>query len=90
MDKVVQRLTALETTVKAELGEDGRLRKDIGDVQEVVVRIDETLRGSNGAGMGERIRRLERNQGLMITGLGMALAGAARVGWEWVRGRWGA
>ena len=89
MDKVVQRLTALETIADGELGEDGRLHKDINDVKVVVKRIDETLRGSNGVGMGERIRRLERNQGLIFTGLGMALAGAARVGWEWVRGRVG-
>ncbi len=92
MDEVNQRLTRLETIAASELGEpgkDGRLHRDITAVRRVVDRIDDTLSGKNGVGLGERIRNLERNQGFIITGLVTALAGAARVGWEWVRGRLG-
>ena len=89
MEETNTRLTRIEIIIEDELGKDGRLHGDLGEVKDLVTSIDETLRGSNGAGLGERIRRLERNQGLIITGLGMALAGAARVGWEWARGKVG-
>ena len=85
MEETNRRLTVIETVVENELGKDGRLHRDLGEVKDLVTSIDDTLRGSNGVGIGERIRKLERNQGLIITGLGMALAGAARVGWEWAR-----
>jgi hypothetical protein len=92
MDEVNQRLTRLETIASSELGEpgkDGRLHRDITAVREVVDRIDATLSGSNGVGLGEKIRKLERNQAMIITGLGAALVAAARVAWEWARGRLG-
>ena len=90
MEETNTRLTRVETIIDAELGEDGRLHKDIEAVGTVVGRIDNTLRGSNGVGLGERIRKLERNQGLIITGLGAALVAAGRVAWEWIRTRFAA
>lgn len=85
MEELIRRLTRVETLVEEELGADGRLHQDINDVAEIVTRIDDTLRGSNGAGLGERVRKLEKNQSLIISGLGMALLAAARVAWEWTR-----
>ncbi len=85
MEKTNERLARIETTIEVELGEDGRIHKEIADMAMVVARIDDTLRGSNGAGLGERIRKLERNQGLIITGLGAALIAAGRVAWDWAR-----
>jgi hypothetical protein len=91
MDEVNQRLTVLETIAKTELGEpggkDGRLHTDISEVRVIVDRIDETLRGSNGAGLGERVRKLERNQTFIITGLGVAMTAAGRVAFEWVKAK---
>lgn len=85
MDEFSNRLTRIETLVETELGEDGRIHSEIADVADIVTRIDDTLRGSNGAGLGERVRKLEKNQSLIITGLGLALTAAARVAWEWSR-----
>ena len=89
MDEFTSRLTRLETIAEAELGQDGRLHEDIAAVHKVVNQIDSTLRGDNGAGLGERIRKLERNQTFIITGLGAALAAAGRVGFEWLRTKLG-
>ncbi|HEU01350.1 hypothetical protein LCGC14_1979510 [marine sediment metagenome] len=91
MDELNQRLTRLETIATSELGEPGegggQLRRDIADVRTVVDRIDETLGGSTGAGLGEQVRRLERNQAFIITGLFMALSAAVHVAWGWARAR---
>lgn len=87
MDEVNSRLTRLETIAESELGEDGRLHKDIEAVHGVVERIDKTLRGDNGAGLGESVRRLERNQTFIITGLGAALAAAGHVAFEWAKAK---
>ncbi len=91
MDELNQRLTRLETIATSELGEPGegggQLRRDIADVRTVVGRIDDTLNGSNGAGLGEQVRRLKRNQAFIITGLTTALAAAAHVAWEWARAK---
>ena len=92
MEEVNSRLTRLETIAASELGQpgkDGRLHRDITAVRKVVDRIDATLRGSNGPGLGERIRKLERNQALIITGLTAALVATVRAGWDWVRGKVG-
>ena len=93
MTEVNQRLTRLETIVTSELGkpgeDGGQLRRDIADVRAGVGRIEDTLSGSNGAGLGEQVRRLERNQGFIITGLFMALSTAAHVAWGWARARFG-
>ncbi len=92
MDELNQRLTRLETIALAELGEpgqDGRLHKQIGEMRQVVDRIDDTLRGNGEAGIGEKVRRLERNQAFIITGLFMALSAAVHVAWSWARARLG-
>ncbi|KKM85842.1 hypothetical protein LCGC14_1285020 [marine sediment metagenome] len=44
-------------------------------------------RGNGDAGIGEKVRRLERNQKFIITGLGLALSAAAQVAWEWARAK---
>ena len=90
MNELNQRLTRLETIALAELGEpgqDGRLHRQIGDMRQVVDRIDGTLRGNGDAGIGEKVRRLERNQKFIITGLGVALSAAVQVAWEWARAK---
>ncbi len=93
MDEMNRRLTVLETIVTSELGkpgeDGGQVRKDIAGVRKVVGRIDDTLQGSNGAGLGEQVRRLERNQRFIITGLGVALSAAVQVAWGWARARFG-
>lgn len=87
MEEFNTRLTRVETLVETELGPDGRMKSDVTEVKEVVDRIDNTLSGKNGIGLGERIRNLERNQTFIITGLTATLAAAARVAWEWARSR---
>ncbi len=91
MDEVNQRLTVLETIAKTELGEpggkEGRLHTELSEMRQVVDRIDGTLRGNGAVGIGEKVRRLERNQKFIITGLGVAMTAAARVGFEWVRAK---